>query len=98
MKLTKPSVIERRSLCPVFGGLRLWEAQMASWRLLFLLVSLVAWAPGDNKRAFAQTQTTDKKAHDVAGIEKFHQQDVAATLSRDPVALTGLWTDDAVRL
>jgi ketosteroid isomerase-like protein len=34
----------------------------------------------------------------LAGIEKFHQQDVAATLSRDAVALTGLWTDDAVRL
>src|SRR4029453_10556030 len=35
---------------------------------------------------------------DLAGIEKFHQRDIAATLSRDPVALTNLWTDDAVRL
>jgi ketosteroid isomerase-like protein len=35
---------------------------------------------------------------DSAGIEKFHQQDISATLSRDPVALTDLWTDDAVRL
>ena len=35
---------------------------------------------------------------DSTGIEKFHQQDIAATLSRDPVALTDLWTDDAVRL
>jgi ketosteroid isomerase-like protein len=35
---------------------------------------------------------------DLAGIEKAHQQDIAATLSRDPVALTDLWTDDAVRL
>ena len=35
---------------------------------------------------------------DVAAIEKLHQQDIAATLSRDPVALTDLWTDDAVRL
>jgi ketosteroid isomerase-like protein len=34
----------------------------------------------------------------MVGIEKFHQQDIAATLSRDPVALTDLWTDDAVRL
>jgi len=34
----------------------------------------------------------------MAGIEKFHQQDIDATLSRDPVALTELWTDDAVRL
>ena len=35
---------------------------------------------------------------DRAGIEKLHQEDIAATLSRDPVALTDLWTDDAVRL
>ena len=35
---------------------------------------------------------------DLAGIEKFHQQEIAATLSRDPVALTNLFTDDAVRL
>jgi ketosteroid isomerase-like protein len=35
---------------------------------------------------------------DLAAIEKLHQLDIAATLSRDPVALTDLWTDDAVRL
>ena len=35
---------------------------------------------------------------DLAAIEKFHQQDIAATVSRDPVALTDLWTDDAIRL
>ena len=35
---------------------------------------------------------------DLAGIKKLHQQDIAATLSRDPVALTDPWTDDAVRL
>ena len=35
---------------------------------------------------------------DLAGIEKLHQQDIAATLSRDAVALTDFWTDDAVRL
>src|SRR5436309_13892036 len=34
----------------------------------------------------------------MAGIEKLRQQDIAATLSRDPVTLTDLWTDDAVRL
>ena len=34
----------------------------------------------------------------MAGIENFHKQDIDATLSRDPVALTDLWTDNAVRL
>jgi ketosteroid isomerase-like protein len=40
----------------------------------------------------------DAHTQDLAAIEKLHQQDIAATLSRDPVALTDLWTDDAVRL
>jgi uncharacterized protein (TIGR02246 family) len=35
---------------------------------------------------------------DVLGIERAHQQDVAATVPGDPTALAGLWTDDAVRL
>ena len=38
------------------------------------------------------------RAADLAAIEKLCQQDIAATLSRDPVALTDLWTDDAIRL
>jgi len=71
---------------------------MAKSRVLFFLVTLVAWATRVDTPVFAQTQTTDKKAQDMAGIEKFHQQDIAATLSRDPLALTDLWTDDAVRL
>jgi uncharacterized protein (TIGR02246 family) len=42
--------------------------------------------------------TQQDRAADLAAIEKLRQQDIAATLSRDPVALTDLWTDDAVRL
>jgi ketosteroid isomerase-like protein len=38
------------------------------------------------------------RAADLAAIEKVRQQDIAATLSRDPVALTDYWTDDAIRL
>ena len=38
------------------------------------------------------------RAADLAAIEKLHQQDVAATVSRDAVALTDLWTDDAIRI
>ena len=71
---------------------------MTKWRVLFFLVSLVAWTTRVDTPVFAQTQTTDKKAQDMAGIEKLRQLDIAATLSRDPVALTDLWTDDAVRL
>src|SRR5437870_8869512 len=71
---------------------------MAKLRVLFFLVSLVVWATKVDVPFFAQVKTTDKKAQDMAGIEKLRQQDIAATLSRDPVALTDLWTDDAVRL
>jgi uncharacterized protein (TIGR02246 family) len=35
---------------------------------------------------------------DRAAIQRLHQQDIAATLSRDPAALTDIWTDDAIRL
>ena len=38
------------------------------------------------------------RAADLAAIEKLRQQDIAATLSRDPVALTDLWSDDAIRI
>jgi ketosteroid isomerase-like protein len=41
---------------------------------------------------------TGGSAADRAGIEKARQRDIAATLSGDPIALTDLWTDDAVRL
>ena len=71
---------------------------MANLRVLFLLVSLVAWTTRVDVPAFSQVQTADKKAQDMAGIEKLHTQEIAATLSRDTVALTDLWTDDAVRL
>jgi ketosteroid isomerase-like protein len=38
------------------------------------------------------------RAADLAAIEKLRQQNIAATLSRDPVALTDLWSDDAIRI
>src|SRR6266581_7264283 len=90
--------IRAAALTQPFGGLELSETKMAKLRVLFFLVSLVVWATKVDVPVFAQVKTTDKKAQDVAGIEKLRQQDIAATLSRDPVALTDLWIDDAVRL
>ena len=68
------SALRRARLCKAFVGLELWEAKMAKWRVLFFLVSLVAWATRVDTPVFAQTQTTDKKAQDMAGIEKLHTQ------------------------
>jgi uncharacterized protein (TIGR02246 family) len=46
----------------------------------------------------ALAESDKERAADLAAIEKLFQQDIAATVSRDPIALTELWTDDAIRL
>ena len=46
----------------------------------------------------ASAGSQSDRAADLAAIEKLRQQDIAATVSRDPVALTDLWTEDAIRL
>ena len=51
-------------------------------------------APGPASSARA----ADDHDRDMAGIEKFRSEDIKATLSGDPNALTELWTDDAVRI
>jgi uncharacterized protein (TIGR02246 family) len=66
-------------------------------------VVLCAFAAGAlAAHLFRETRMSAKMegAHtqDLAAIERMRREDVAATLSRDPAALTELWTDDAVRL
>jgi uncharacterized protein (TIGR02246 family) len=64
-----------------------------------VVVGALTASAGPVVRGPAASAGSDRgRAADLAGIEKAHQQDIAATLSRDPVALTELWTDDAVRL
>src|SRR4029434_2845763 len=64
--------------------------------VVFCLLTVLASHVGQGSGASAESNAG--RQADLAGIEKFHQRDIAATLSRDPVALTDLWTDDAVRL
>jgi ketosteroid isomerase-like protein len=71
---------------------------MARSRALLILVGLVVCATEGGVPVLAQAHAPDAKTQDKAAIEKLRQQDIAATLARDPVALTDLWTDDAVRL
>ncbi len=40
----------------------------------------------------------DRRAADLAAIEKLHKADVEATLTQDPNALTVLWSDDGINL
>ena len=60
--------------------------------------ALTAFAEQVVQRPAASVGSDKGRDADLAAIEKLHQQDIAATLSRDPVALTDLWTDDAIRL
>jgi len=48
--------------------------------------------------ASASAGSQSDRAADLAAIEKLWQQDIVATFSRDPAALTDYWTDDAIRL
>ena len=64
--------------------------------VVFCLLTVLASHVGQGSGASAGSNAG--RQADLAGIEKFHQRDIAATLSRDPVAPTDLYTDDAVRL
>jgi hypothetical protein len=59
------------------------------------LTALAGQVP-QGSAASAGSQTG--RAADLAAIEKLWQQDIAATVSRDPVALTDFWTADAIRI
>jgi ketosteroid isomerase-like protein len=65
---------------------------------IVVVCALTALAGQVVQRPAAPAGNQQDRAADLAAIEKLRQQDIAATLSRDPVALTDLWTDDAIRL
>jgi len=60
--------------------------------------ALTAFAEQVIQKPAASVGSDKGRDADLAAIEKLHEEDIAATLSRDPVALTDLWTDDAIRL
>jgi len=68
-------------------------------RSVAVLVGAVIAMAGQVLQGPAASAGSDNdRAADRAAIERAFQQDIAATVSRDPVALTELWTDDAIRL
>jgi hypothetical protein len=77
------------------GGL---EGVMRVNSVALVVCALTALAGQVLQRPAVPAGTQQDHAADLAAIEKLRQQDIAATLSRDPVALTDLWTDDAIRL
>ena len=79
------------------GGLR-WVGGGMKLLSVALVGTLTAFAEQVVQKPAASVGSDKGRDADRAAIEKLHQQDIAATLSRDPVALTDLWTDDAIRL
>ena len=63
--------------------------------VVFCLLAVLASHVGQGSGASAGSNAG--RQADLAGIEKLHQRDIAATQSRDPVARMDLGTDDAVR-
>jgi uncharacterized protein (TIGR02246 family) len=67
-------------------------------RSIALLVCAAIAMAGQVLQGPAASAESDKdRAADLAAIEELFQQDIAATVSRDPDSLTDLWTDDAIR-
>ena len=58
--------------------------------VIVVVCALTALAGQVVQRPAAPAGNQQDRVADLAGIEKFHQRDIAATLSRDPVALTDL--------
>ena len=88
---------------PPFGlagarGLRVIGGNMRLRLAVVVFCALAVLASHVGQGSAASAGSSAGRQADLAGIEKFHQRDIAATLLRDPVALTNLFTDDAVRL
>jgi uncharacterized protein (TIGR02246 family) len=67
-------------------------------RKIFLACALALSLGSACRHGLSQKAKADSREQELAGIEKLHQQDIAATLSDEPSALAELWSDDAVRL
>jgi ketosteroid isomerase-like protein len=63
-----------------------------------VVCALTALAGQALQKPAASAGSQTDRAADLAAVERLRQQDIAATIARDPVALTEFWTDDAIRL
>src|SRR5262245_55698288 len=65
---------------------------------VFCLSALAVVALHDGQGSGVSVATDNSRAADLAAINKLRQQDIVATIARDPVALTEFWADDAIRI
>ncbi len=85
------------------GTLRMNQLAFALQSLFRLCpVALIICALGASmsctRGAGMATDNIDARAHDMAAIERLHQQDTAATLAGDVDAIGETWSDDVVLL
>jgi ketosteroid isomerase-like protein len=66
--------------------------------VIVVVCALTGLAGDVPQRPTASAGSQTDRAADLAAIEKLRQQDIAATIARDPAALTEYWTDDAIRI
>ena len=71
---------------------------MKMYSVAVVVSALTALAGQALQRPPASAASDKSRAADLAAIEKLRMQDITATIARDPVALTVLWTDDAIRI
>jgi ketosteroid isomerase-like protein len=74
------------------------EGIMRGYSVAFVACAFTALAGRNIQGPPALAGNAQDRAADRAAVEKLRQQDISATVARDPVALTDLWTDDAIRL
>src|SRR5262249_913449 len=80
------------------GSINRWIGGGMRVNSVVVVCALTALAGQAVQRPAAPAGSDSGRAAALAAIEKLRQQDIAATLSRDPVALTDYWTDDAIRI
>jgi ketosteroid isomerase-like protein len=84
-------------LSPETGRVGL-EGRMRVHSVAVVVCALTALAAQVSQRPAAPAGTQKERAADLAAIEQLRQQDITATIARDPAALTEYWTDDAIRI
>jgi ketosteroid isomerase-like protein len=62
------------------------------------LSALAVVALHDGQQTGSRSGGDATRAADLAAIEKLRQQDIVATVARDPIGLTDFWADDAIRI
>jgi ketosteroid isomerase-like protein len=71
---------------------------MSRHSLALVLFGLAALTGNVSQGRGSSAGINEERRADLVAIETVRKQEIAVTIARDPVGLTDLWTDDAIRL